>query len=73
MVFIEERHKFVSSLEEQPKQMALYSLLSNKQFINRNDNVSETDAIYYASIHSIINNSRKEFNIQYHYCLAKRD
>lgn len=65
MVFIEERHKFHASLSEQPKQMALFALLSKELCQNLNENIPETDAIYYACIQAIKNNSKVEFNKQY--------
>lgn len=65
MVFIEEKHRFLSSLADQPKQKALFALVSDETFVNLPSEVSETDAIYYSSIQAIKSNSKELFNTQY--------
>lgn len=65
MVFIEERQKYLISLTEQPKQMALFALLSDQSFQNPIGDVSETDVIYYTCVQAIKSNSKEEFNKQY--------
>ena len=65
MVFIEERHNFLSELADKPKQKALFTLVSDESLQPTNNEVSETDAIYYACIEAIKNNHRERFNNQY--------
>ncbi|MCX2679619.1 hypothetical protein OOZ15_06670 [Galbibacter sp. EGI 63066] len=65
MVFIEEKHSYLSSLANQPKQSALYALVSDEILQLPQGNFSETDSIYYSSIQAIKKNSREEFNSQY--------
>ncbi|MCD4734436.1 MAG: hypothetical protein K8R53_00195 [Bacteroidales bacterium] len=65
MVFIEERHKYLSQIKEQAKLNAFYSLLWNESFQPHESDLSETDGIYYAIIQSILKGSRKEFVQQY--------
>lgn len=65
MVFIEERHHYLKSLDGQPKQMALHALVSDENLIVPDNEVSETDRIYYSSIQSIKRNSKKDFSAQY--------
>ena len=55
MVFIEEKHSYLSSIADQPKQKALYALVSDESFVGQPNEVSETDAIYYSSIQAIKN------------------
>src|SRR5690606_17785441 len=64
MVFIEEKHSYLSSLADQPKQKALYALVSEETLVQPTE-VSETDAIYYSSIQAIKKNAKADFNIQY--------
>lgn len=65
MVFIEEKHSYLSSLADQPKQKALYALVSDENVEAKPSEVSETDAIYYSSIEAIKKNSKENFNAQY--------
>lgn len=65
MVFIEEKHSFLISLADQPKQKALYSLVTDETFVTQPDEVSETDAIYYTSIKAIKRNAKADFDTQY--------
>lgn len=65
MVFIEEKHSFLRNLSDQPKQMALFALVSDESFQTPQNDISETDAIYYSSIRAIKANSKEEFNIQF--------
>lgn len=65
MVFIEERHSFLSELADKPKQKALFTLVSDESFQSSNNEVSETDAIYYACIEAIKNNHKERFNAQF--------
>lgn len=65
MVFIEEKHSYLSSLADQPKQKALFALVSNETFVAPQSEVSETDTIYYSSIQAIKKNSKVDFNTQY--------
>jgi hypothetical protein len=65
MVFIEERHQFLKSLDGQPKQMALYALVSDENLTFPDNELSETDRIYYSSIQAIKKNSKKDFSAQY--------
>ncbi len=65
MVFIEEKHSYLSSLADQPKQKALYALVSDENVEAKPSEVSETDAIYYSSIEDIKKNSEENFNAQY--------
>ncbi len=65
MVFIEEKHSYLSSLVDQPKQKALLALVSDENVEAKPSEVSETDAIYYSSIEAIKKNSKENFNAQY--------
>jgi hypothetical protein len=65
MVFIEEKHMYLSSLAEQPKQKALYALVSDETLAVQPNEVSETDAIYYSSIQAIKKNAKADFDTQY--------
>lgn len=65
MVFIEEKHNYFSSLEGQPKQKALFALLSDETLVASPSQVSETDAIYYSSIQAIKKDSKADFSSQY--------
>lgn len=65
MVFIEEKHSYLSSLADQPKQKALYALVSDENVEAKPSEASETDAIYYSSIEAIKKNSKENFNAQY--------
>ena len=65
MVFIEEKHNYLSNLTDQPKQKALFALVSEEGIQSPRNDVSETDAIYYSSIQAIQKNSKEEFNSQY--------
>ena len=65
MVFIEERHHYLKNLDGQPKQMALYALVSDETLTVPDNEVSETDRIYYSSIQAIKKNSKKHFSAQY--------
>ncbi|MGY8914372.1 MAG: hypothetical protein ACKVJF_04715 [Flavobacteriales bacterium] len=65
MVFIEEKHIFLRSLSDLPKQKALIALVSSETFNFSQSNISETDAIYFSSIQSIKENSKANFKIQY--------
>lgn len=65
MVFIEEKHSYLSSLADQPKQKALYALVSDEKVEAKPSEASETDAIYYSSIEAIKKNSKENFNAQY--------
>lgn len=65
MVFIEEKHSYLSSLAVQPKQRALFAMVSDEAFLSPKNDISETDAIYYSSIQAINKNSKEEFNSQY--------
>ena len=64
MVFIEEKHSYLSSLSNQPKQKALYALVSEETLVQPTE-VSEIDAIYYSSIQAIKKNAKADFSIQY--------
>lgn len=65
MVFIEEKHSYLSSIADQPKQKALYALVSDEAFAGQANEVSETDAIYYSSIQAIKKNTKADFDTQY--------
>lgn len=65
MVFIEEKHSYLSSIADQPKQKALFALVSDESFVGQPNEVSETDAIYYSSIQAIKQNAKASFNTQY--------
>lgn len=65
MVFIEEKHSYLSSLADQPKQKALFALVSDETWVNQPNEVSETDAIYYSSIQAIKKNLKADFITQY--------
>lgn len=65
MVFIVEKHTYLSSLEDQPKQKALYALVSDETLVTQFHEVSETDAIYYTSIQAIKMNAKADFDTQY--------
>ncbi len=65
MVFIEEKHRYLSSLADQPKQKALFALVSDDIVVDQPSEVSETDAIYYSSVEAIKKNAESEFNSQY--------
>ncbi|WP_162340155.1 hypothetical protein [Cyclobacterium salsum] len=65
MVFIEEKHRYLSSLSDQPKQQALFTLVAEEIFQPPQDNVSETDNIYFSSIQAIKKNSKEGFDTQY--------
>lgn len=65
MVFIEEKHSYLSSIADQPKQKALYALVSDETFAGQPIEVSETDAIYYSSIQAIKKNTKTDFDTQY--------
>lgn len=65
MVFIEEKHSYFSRLEDQPKQKALFALLSHETMPVQSSDVSEIDDIYYSSIQAIKINSKNDFNTQY--------
>ncbi|PRY98204.1 hypothetical protein BY457_11016 [Marinilabilia salmonicolor] len=65
MVFIEEKHRYLSSLEEQPKQNALYALVNEEPFQPPQNNVSEIDDIYFFSVQAIKKNSKEGFYSQY--------
>lgn len=65
MVFIEERKKYMQSLTNKPKQKALSAFLFDEAYQTPFDNISETDEIYYESIHAIMNNNKEEFKYQY--------
>lgn len=65
MVFIEKRHNFLSGLADKPKQKAFFALVSDESFQTLNNEVSETDAIYYSCIEAIKNNHKEGFNTQY--------
>lgn len=65
MVFIEEKHSYLSSIADQPKQKALYALVSDDTFVGQPNEVSETDAIFYSSIQAIKNNIKADFDTQY--------
>lgn len=65
MVFIEEKHSYLSSLADQPKQRALFAMVSDEIFLSPKNDISETDAIYYSSIQAIKKNSKEEFNSQF--------
>ncbi len=65
MVFIEERHIYLSSLADQPKQKALFALVSDETFKSPQNEISETDAIYFSSIQAIKTKSKEGFNSQY--------
>lgn len=65
MVFIEEKHSYLSNLVNQPKQRALYVLISDENIENQFNGVSETDSIYYSSIQAIKKNEKTDFNTQF--------
>jgi hypothetical protein len=65
MVFIEDKHNFLRSIADRPKQKALYVLVSDETFVEQPKEVSEIDAIYYSSIQAIKKNTKAEFNTQY--------
>jgi len=65
MVFIEEKHSFLRSLSDQPKQRALFALVSGEAFETNQNGFPEIDSIYYSSIKAIKRNSKEEFNVQY--------
>ena len=65
MVFIEEKHSYLSSIADQPKQKALFHLVSDESFAGQPNEVSETDAIYYSSIQAIKKNEQAGFETQY--------
>lgn len=65
MVFVEEKHSYLSSLEDKPKQKALFALISDEILTIQPSEVSETDAIYYSSIQAIKKNSKADFNSHY--------
>lgn len=65
MVFIEEKHSYLSSIADQPKQKALYALVSDDTFVGQPNEVSETDAIFYSSIQAIKKNTKADFDTQY--------
>lgn len=65
MVFIEEKHSYLSSIADQPKQKALYALVSDEPFTAQPNEVSETDAIYYSSIQAINKTAKADFDTQY--------
>lgn len=65
MVFIEEKYRYLSSLAEQPKQNALYALVNEGTFQPPQNNVSETDDIYFSSVQAIKGSSKEGFNSQY--------
>lgn len=65
MVFIEEKHSYLSGLEGQPKQKALFALVSDETMVAQPGEVSETDAIYYSSIRAIKKNAKEDFNAHY--------
>lgn len=65
MVFIEEKHSYLSSIADQPKQKALYALVSDETLAAQPNEVTETDAIYYASIQAIKKNTKTDFDTQY--------
>jgi hypothetical protein len=62
MVFIEEKHSYLSSIADQPKQKALYALVSDDTFVGQPNEVSETDAIFYSSIQAIKKNIKADFD-----------
>lgn len=65
MVFIEEKHSYLSSLADQPKQKALFALVSDATMVAQPKEVSEIDSIYYTSIKSIKKNAKADFDTQY--------
>ena len=65
MVFIEEKHSYLSSLADQPKQKALFALVSDEAVEAPPNEASETDIIYYSSILAIKKNAKAGFNTQY--------
>jgi len=65
MVFIEEKHSYLSSLTNQPKQIALFALVSSEVFQLPIGSFSESDTIYYSSIHAIKKNLKDDFRSQY--------
>ena len=65
MVFIEEKHSYLSSFTDQPKQKALFALVSDEDLAAQPNEISETDAIYYSSIQGIKKNAKADFNKQY--------
>ncbi|WP_150452412.1 hypothetical protein [Arenibacter lacus] len=65
MVFIEEKHSYLRSLADQPKQKALYALVSDETLVAQTKEILETDAIYYTSIQAIKKNAKADFNTQY--------
>lgn len=71
MVFIEEKHSYLNSLADQPKQMALLALVSDETLAAQPNEVSETDGIYYSSVQAIKKNSKADFNTQ-HSKISKR-
>ena len=65
MVFIEEKHSYLSSLANQPKQAALVALVTDEVFQLPQGSFSEPDTIYYSSIQAIKKNSKESFESQY--------
>ena len=65
MVFVEEKHSYLDSLADQPKQQALLALVSDEILTVQPSDASETDAIYYSSIQAIKKNAKADFNAQY--------
>lgn len=71
MVFVKERHDYVTSIAEQPKLMALFALFSDTSFSYPVKDISEIDSIYYSCIWSIKTNSKKDF-INHYGKISKR-
>jgi len=65
MVFIEERNQFLASISGQPKQLALFNLLTKLPLEILSEDISETDAIYYSCIQAINDNNKVGFEKQY--------
>lgn len=65
VVFIEERHNYLSTLPEQSKQTAFFRLVFDETYQVPLSETAETDNIYYSSIQSIKRNSKEEFNRHY--------
>lgn len=65
MVFIEEKYNYFSWLEDKPKQKALIAMVSDENCQPMQNDLSETDEIYYSSIYAIKNGLKEDFNVQY--------
>ena len=65
MVFVEEKVNYLRSLADQPKQKALFALISYETLSPQPSEVSETDIIYYSSIQAVKKDSKVDFSTQY--------